>query len=226
MNEISPDGRWQWDGQQWLPVAAPRPTPLPRRKSHWPWFAGGGGALLLMSVCTMVAATSTAPRAPARAIGAGSTSVVVTPISTPVLPAAATAPVRDGSCAPQPCANDNYGWIVTINHVQYDAPGGSYSQAEPGNIFVLVDVTFTNGLDGEKHANPTEFVLQDGAGVKHTWRPFLDGPCASWQPVNVVKGGSFGPRCISFEATTGRPSGLVLHWTPSLGGGGYEIKLT
>jgi hypothetical protein len=137
----------------------------------------------------------------------------------------AAAPGRDGSCSPQPCANDNYGWIVTVSNVRYDAQASEFEKPEAGNVFVMVDVTFTNKLDQEQHANPTEFVLADGAGIKHTWRPLAEG-CATWEPVNLTKGATLGPKCLSFEATAGKPSPLVLVWTPSGFGGGYSIKLS
>ena len=28
VGELSPDGRWRWDGSQWLPVAASAPPPV------------------------------------------------------------------------------------------------------------------------------------------------------------------------------------------------------
>jgi len=128
--------------------------------------------------------------------------------STPLPTTAPTAaPTRDGSCAPQPCANDNYGWIVVVSNFNYDAPGGSFSQPEAGNVFVTMDVTFTDKLDSEQHANPTQFVLLDGAGVKHTWRPFLTGPCASWQPVNVTKAAASGRSVSRSRRRLASPAG-------------------
>jgi hypothetical protein len=189
------------------------------------WLAAALGAIFVVGTIGILA-TPRQPAAGRQAAGVTPTSrAAVTPSATPTAaPTRAPAQARDGSCAPQPCANDNYGWIVNVNRVQYDAPGGSYSQPEAGNVFVLVDVTFTNKLAGEQHANPTQFVLLDGAGIKHTWRPFLDGPCATWEPVNVTRGASFGPKCLSFEAAAGKPAGLVLVWTPSFGG--YNLKLS
>jgi hypothetical protein len=96
---------------------------------------------------------------------------------------------------------------------------------QAGNVFVMVDVTFTNKLDQEQHANPTQFVLMDGAGVKHSWRPLLDA-CPTWDPVNLTRGATFGPKCLSFEAAANKPTGLALVWTPSLLGGGYTMKLS
>ena len=44
--------------------------------------------------------------------------------------------------------------------------------------------------------------------------------------MNVTSGASYGPKCLAFEAAAGKPSGLVLVWTPGFGGGDYNIKLS
>jgi hypothetical protein len=233
----SPDGQWWWDGQQWRPRAEYQAPAGPQGpgvgakpvRRPWLWLSVAGALVVLMGVCTVAIATSSKPSTKTSTVTAATSAPTATPTAAPTKPpatAAPAAPARDGSCAPQPCANDNYGWIVTVNHVQYDAPGGSFTQPESGNVFVLVDVTFTNKLSAEQHANPTQFVLLDGAGVKHAWRPMVEGPCTSWEAVNVTQGATFGPKCLSFEATAGKPAGLVLVWTPSFGGGGYNLKLS
>lgn len=198
------------------------PRPQTPQSTHIQLVIGFGvlGLVAVAGICVAVVAVGGGSQE-------GATSTAPTyDTSTPLPTTAPTAaPTQDGSCAPQPCANDNYGWIVVVSNFKYDAPGGS-SQPEAGNVFVTMDVIFTNKLGSEQHANPAQFVLLDGAGVKHTWRPFLDGPCASWEPVNVVKGGSFGPKCLSFEAAAGKPTGVTLVWTPSGFGGGYNMKLS
>jgi hypothetical protein len=168
------------------------------------------------------------------AINAGSGTKTAT-TSTPTPAAAQTAakpttaptqaPQANGGCSPQPCANDNFGWIVNISDLKYDAPSGNqFEKPEAGNVYVTMNVTFTNKLKNEQHANPTEFVLQDGAGIKHTIG-FMTN-CPSWSPVNVTSGATFGPKCLVFEAAAGKPQGLTLVWTPSGFGGGYNIKLS
>jgi len=138
---------------------------------------------------------------------------------------AAAVPVRDGSCAPQPCANDDYGWIVTAGDLRYDVPSGNpFQRPEAGNVFVTVSVTFTNRLATEQNASPFNFVLQDGAGVKHT-AVFID-TCPLWGAVNLTRGASYGPKCVAFQATAGRPAGLVLVWTPHFAGGDYDLRLS
>ena len=91
-------------------------------------------------------------------------------------------------------------------------------------MFVTLNVTFTNRLAREQHANPFNFVLLDGTGVKHKIR-YLDS-CRAWDAVNLTAGATFGPRCLAFEATAGRPTGLTLVWTPQPMGGDYDIRLT
>lgn len=195
----SPDGRWWWDGARWVPVLA-----RPRR---WPWVVAVVAAALVVLAVAASAASSSVPRRPVAA------------------PIAAAPAARDGSCAPQPCANDNYGWIVSVNDFRYDAPSGSpFEQPENGNVFVTVSVTFTNRLDREEHADPFRFVLLDGAGVKHAVTWF--SACPLWAGVNLTTGATLGPRCLGFQASAGRPSGLTLVWTPQLGGGDYDIGLS
>jgi hypothetical protein len=145
---------------------------------------------VLMGVCTVAVANSDSSSRPsARTSAAPAATAAPT-----AKPTTAAAPARDGSCSPQPCANDNCGWIVTISNVRYGAQASEFEKPEAGNVFVMVDVTFTNRLDLEQHANPTEFVLADGAGIKHTWRPLAEG-CATWEPVNLTKGATLGPKC-------------------------------
>jgi hypothetical protein len=143
-----------------------------------------------------------------------------------VVGAPTAAPVaRDGSCAPQPCANDNYGWIMTVNGFRYDAPGGTvWEHPETGNVYVTVSVSFTNRLAQEQHADPFRFVLQDGASVKHAVSWFTS--CPLWAGVNLTTGATLGPKCVGFQAAAGRPSGLVLVWTPQLGGGDHDVPLS
>jgi Domain of unknown function (DUF4352) len=229
--QYSPDGNWLWDGAKWVPVAQSAGPSSPaagaRRRRKWPWVVGGLVVVLLVGIVASaangggaqqkVASTSTvATQAPATAA----------PKATAKPATAAPAPAaRDGSCSPQPCANDNYGWIVTVSNVRFGAGGGQFDQPEAGNVFVMIDVTFTNKLDQEQQANPTEFVLLDGAGIKHSIRPLVETSCGTWDPVNLTRGATL-TKCISFEATAGKPAGLTLVWTPTLLSGDYRIKLS
>jgi len=130
-----------------------------------------------------------------------------------------------GSCAPQPCANDSFGWVVTVSDVKYDAPSGNdFEKPETGNVFVTVNVTFTNKTGKEQHASPTEFVLVDGAGVKHVITYMI--ACPIWDAVNLTPGATLGPRCLAFEGTAGKPTGLTLVWTPTFLGRVYQLKLS
>jgi hypothetical protein len=201
----SPDGRWWWDGLRWVPAPQAR-----IRQRPWPWIVAAiAAALVVLAVVASAASRGATPRAAAAPAAAA-----------PAAPA-----VRDGSCAPQPCANDSYGWIVSVNGLRYDAPSGSaFDHPETGNVYVTVSVTFTNRLDREEHANPFNFVLMDSAGVKHAVSWFTS--CPLWAGVNLTSGATLGPKCVGFQATAGRPSGLVLVWTPQFGGGDYDIGLS
>jgi hypothetical protein len=232
--QYSPDGKWWWDGSRWTPVnqapagppggtaGAPGPAVRPRRRPVWPWIVGVVALLFLIVIIAALNSAGNSNRAATTATVAPTHAATAAPTAKQATPAAAG---RDGSCSPQPCANDNYGWIVTVSNIRYGADGGQFEHPEAGNVFVLVDVTFTNKLDREQHANPTEFVLMDAAGVKHTWRPLIEG-CPTWDPVNLTKGATLGPKCLSFEAAAGKPSPLTLVWTPTGFGGGYSMKLS
>jgi Domain of unknown function (DUF4352) len=192
---LSPDRRSYWNGTEWWPVA---PASRGRR---WPWLAGGAAALVvLLGLCTIALASGGSRAARAR----------------PPASAAST-------CA-QPCAEAD-GWAVQAANLRYDASSGSpFRKPEAGNVFVAVDVTFLNHTAAEKHVNPFDFVLRDGAGVKHpvTW---LD-TCPLWTAVNLTAGATYGPKCLAFEAAAGRPAGLTLVWTPRALAGDHDIALS
>lgn len=110
-------------------------------------------------------------------------------------------------------------------------PVNQFQKPEQGNVFVTLEVTFTNKLTSEQNASALDFVLQDGAGVKHKTTYLSEGasgpsPCPRWDSVNVTTAATFGPRCIVFEAAADKPQGLVLVWTPHFAGGDYRIKLS
>lgn len=231
----SPDGQWWWDGKQWQPVteqAPPPPSPITpemarRRRINKvlvPIVAILGG-LLGLGIC--VAAISSSGLTPSKP--AAQATAAATPTQ-----AAQKQPTPDprGTCSPEPCANDNYGWIVVVGNVKYGVPPvNQFQKPEAGNVFVTLEVTFTNKLAAEQHADPFQFVLQDGAGIKHKSTFLSEGsaspsPCPRWDSVNVTQGATFGPRCIVFEAAADKPQGLTLVWTPHFAGGDYRIKLS
>jgi hypothetical protein len=194
--QLSPDGRYWWDGRAWVPVSGP----AGRRGRRWPWFTLGAAAMLLaVGVCAAAATGSHAGASRGAAPGAGA-------------PACAA-----------PCASLG-GWSVHAGRLQYDAdPGSGLQRPEPGNVYVTVDVKFANRTGREQHADAFQFVLRDGSGVKHplVW---LAG-CPAWQGVNLTPGSTYGPKCVAFQAAAGQPAGLVLVWTPGLGAGDHEIRL-
>jgi hypothetical protein len=177
-----------------------------------------------MSVCIAAVANSGNQSRKAASTPAPTTKAAGTPTpKAPSTPVPAATPNPAGTCLPQPCANDNYGWIVTVANLRYDAPSNNqFERPETSNVYVTMDVTFTNKTTQERHADPFQFVLLDGAGVKHSTA--ILGPCESWSAVNVTPSATFGPKCLQFEAAAGKPAGLVLVWTPSLGD--YRIKLS
>ena len=227
--QYSPDGNWWWNGREWIPTtgASSRPplpgaaSPGPRRRSRWPWLTGG---LLALIVLTGVFVAAVAPGVNSARSKAATTA---TPPAASARAGAVPAgtPGRDGSCAPQPCANDNFGWVVSVSDVKYDAPAGNdFEKPEAGNVFVTLSVTFANKTDKERHASPTGFVLLDGAGVKHTITYMT--ACPIWDAVNLTPGATLGPKCLAFEGTAGKATGLTLVWTPNFLGGDYKLKLS
>lgn len=47
--QLSPDGKWQWDGTRWVPAAPVTPA-VPRRSRSWIWWLAGGCAVVLLLV--------------------------------------------------------------------------------------------------------------------------------------------------------------------------------
>jgi hypothetical protein len=182
-----------------------------------------------------VAATATTP-APVEStptpapVEATPTPVPATPAPTPAptqapaTAAPAAAPARDGSCTPQPCANDNYGWKVYVQAITYDyRSSNQFDRPEAGNVYLKMDLRFENKTDRAQNANPSQFQLLDGAGViHHSGLGTVD--CPYWSSVDVAPGGTFGAKCTVIEATAAKPSPLTLIWTPTLGD--YKIKIS
>jgi hypothetical protein len=210
---LSSDRRSFWNGAAWRPVEEPSPGPpypgtawpAPRPARRWPWVAGAAALVLVLGVCAAAAA------------GGGSRNAGVRTATRPDRAAAAPA------CA-APCAGVD-GWTVHAANLRYDTSARrSFEVPEAGNVLVTVEVTFTNHTGSERNANPFQFVLRDGAGVKHTVRWI--GACPLWSGVNLTAGASYGPKCLAFEAAAGHPAGLVLVWTPNLLGPDHEMPLS
>lgn len=231
--QFSEDRQWWWNGREWIPAGyapaqqpgpptGPPPTANPgpflrtpppgrrRRRRVW-WLFGAVGLVVLLGICTVaISSAESRQRATAgqRSAGAGG----------------APSAGRGGACSPQPCANDSFGWIVTVGDLKFDAQPGQLEHPEPGNVYVTMSVSFSNQLRTEQHADPFQFVLRDGGGVKHT-ATFIQ-TCPLWSAVNVTAGAGYGPKCLVFQAAGDRPAGLVLAWTPRPGSGDYNIKLS
>jgi hypothetical protein len=221
--QYSPDGKFWWNGQAWVPVQAPA-VPIARQGHALRNVAiGCGGLIGVLIVLGIIGSLAN---------GGNSSKSTPTPTSTATPTSKASAafvapglPTRDGSCSPQPCANDNYGWIVNVSNVRYGVDtGNQFEHPEAGNVYVTLDLTFTNKTNKSQSANPLYFKLIDGNGVKHDITSITT--CQVWSAVDIAAGGSYGPKCTAFEAVAGKPAGLVLDWTPSLIGGNYKMKLT
>jgi hypothetical protein len=109
--------------------------------------------------------------------------------------------------------------------VHYGASSGNeFNNPESGNVFVTMDLTFTNKTSDSQSAALAYFKLVDANGVSHDATLMVS--CDYWSSVDIAPGGSYGPKCSPFQATAGKPTGLVLLWTPSGFGGSYRIKIT
>lgn len=53
VGQVSPDGRWRWDGTQWLPTGQPGYRPPRPGSRGWPWLVAGG-CVWLMVVSVML----------------------------------------------------------------------------------------------------------------------------------------------------------------------------
>jgi hypothetical protein len=116
----------------------------------------------------------------------------------------------DAACSPQPCANAG-GFVAFVDRVEWRIAAAPVFQPEAGNQFARVTVRFANHAAGERHADPFQFVLRDGGGVKHALAFAGDG----WQAVNLAPGAAFGPRSLDFQVGQGTTTGALV-WTPDL----------
>lgn len=138
----------------------------------------------------------------------------------------ASSPGGGTACSPKPCASVD-GFLMRVTGLNRNVAPGEFSKPEAGNHYVAVHVSFHNGKsDGEVHANPFEFVLQDATGQKHSIDFVFDNPeCATWAAVNLAPGGDLPAKSICFQAA-GAPDGkLMLVWTPAFFGGDVNIPL-
>jgi hypothetical protein len=115
--QLSPDGRWRWDGQQWQPVDQP-PQPLPQSEPPQPppgkrsvrlqLLIGFGGLALLavMGVCISAVTASgrgSQPQATPAAVAATATAAAtVKPIAAPTVKPTAAPTAAAPTTAPTP----------------------------------------------------------------------------------------------------------------------------
>jgi hypothetical protein len=213
--QYSPDGRYWWDGRQWRltlqpPLSAPTPLATPERSHMGRYMLIASVSALVLLVGILIGVAGASGSSAAKQAGT---------------PGRATAPGKFGAPAAQPAvapltATDD-GVTVKISNVRNDASGGS-TQPESGNVFVTMDVTFSNVGTREYNANPFTFVLKDGAGIKHAVTSTES--TAFWKAVNLTQGSSI-TKSLAFEATANRPAGLVLVWTPHLFAADHNIPL-
>lgn len=216
---LSPDGKWRWDGSQWV-ANAPLPSgpPPPVVASAPPAKKRGGFAkgclfsvLGVFALIVIIVVVAIAIPKGGSSGGGGSNPP----------PGNGGGAAQAASCT-QPCAVAN-NVTITVSSVQYAADGG-FLTPEAGNVFVTMNVDAINKGDGEANLNPFDFVLKDAGGIKHTvtWTE----SCGAFSAINLTKGADSGPKCIAFQAKANAPAPLTLVWTPTIfGGGDHDIKL-
>ena len=205
----SPDGRYWWNGYQWTPV--PGKT-LRDRIVESPWWAWTAGFVLVSCLLT-----------------AGSVYEFTLAGTFPVFGAADP----PGPCAPAPCANvsgrgwrdlplSGYGWTVKVSNVQYDPDTArAFPAPAPWDVYVMLDVRFTNQTQWRQVADPHDFILEDGAGFSSDVIYVLRNgagaaplPSSAAKAVEVAPGAQFGPETLVFRAQAELPRHLLLYWRP------------
>jgi S1-C subfamily serine protease len=104
--QYSPDGRWWWDGQHWVPVA---PVAPPRgRRGRGPLWIALAALLVVAIVLTVLAGTTTLfpPGLRTLILGGGGTPAAVTYIATAPPPGADAVPAADAPAPPAGAALD------------------------------------------------------------------------------------------------------------------------
>lgn len=179
--------------------------PPPQKKSSVPVrVAAVAAAILVVGVLS-----SPGEYSPRDDVGTGTTlgPPAVVSSSAAVDSAAAAAPV---ACT-QPCVNVD-GLVLTVSDVVYGVTStDGYFQPEAGNVFVSMNITVVNRSGKSQSVTEFGFKLQDGTGVSRDAE--RAGTCESWQNVDVADGATFGPKCLSFDAAAGVPTGLSLLWS-------------
>lgn len=206
--QVSPDGKFYWDGQRWVPMpaqAAAQPLPVAPSRERYPpshWLIGGlgiVGVIVFASFCADLGGRSTSSSLPAAATSAGST-----PVTT-----------KSAGCSPQPCASA-YSLTVRISGLNPTAPAGFF-KPEAGNHFVLMRMTMRNdGGQDTKHISPTDFKLRDAAGVSHDITLSDTPGCDFWSPVDLAPGATYRPKPLCFQASGDSNGNLTLLWSPDI----------
>lgn len=222
---LSPDGRYMWNGQQWVPnpqartppTNRPTPTPPKRKRRWWLWgcVTPAAGLLALIIIISVIASAAN---------GGGSTNGghqanTSTPPTT-AKPAAST-PTPTPKHAPAPtqscqgiCAVHN-GVTLTVTNVQYgwQDPEG-IDTPDPGNVYVVLQVTISNHSSSNYEfgaADPLLFSLQDASGLQHDPTILIDDPATEFDNVTLLPGATQS-ETYAFQARANEPTGLILIW--------------
>ncbi len=178
--------------------------------------------LALPAITLILAACGSSPQATAGKSPAKTTVAKTAPKATSKpSPTAASKPM---ACA-QPCvvADD---MTLTVSSIQYgwSDPNG-IDTPDPGNTYVVLQITVVNHGSSSYNLNPDDFTLQDASGIRHSSEILVDDQATEWSPVDLTKGAS-QTETLAFQARANEPHGLILRWQPDLLGPVYQVKLS
>lgn len=195
--QYSPDGRFWWNGHQWVPAATPVYVV---GQSHTGRNVAIGCGIAAVVIIGLILASA------ALFFGAAGTAINH----------AVAAPSANANCSPQPCAEKD-GFTVTVSSVDRSLQGtGPFVTPSAGDHYVLVNVTATNHSGQAQSFQPFEFGLIDSTGIKRTVAFIPSSQCDLWSGVQIEPGSSYGPKPLCFEVAGPVNGSLKLAWTPFL----------
>jgi hypothetical protein len=140
--QYSPDGRWWWDGQRWVPAAAG--GIVPTRPNRYPWgvysLIGCGAVALLLIVAIVIGSVLSAPRSTPRTATQTPSASPIAKASLPSVQVVAEGIGGRSVGAVLKNMSQNYVFAFSYKATLYDAQG-----AQVGVFSMLPDVNLLPG---------------------------------------------------------------------------------
>jgi hypothetical protein len=219
--QYTPDGRYWWNGAQWIPVPAPAPyyyTPKDNTGRNVAIGCGIAAAIGLALFLGFLAAVGTF-------VGSVGNSIAQ----------AAMSPAVNTACSPSPCATSD-GLTLLVGTVQRSGPpspsptptptaslssrppsasGSPHPTPAAARHSVTVQVTVTNNSSVPDSVSPYDFQLIDSTGVARS-TTLAGGSACSTSVVSIQPGATTPLLTLCFQAA-GSPTGpLSLRWSPGI----------